>query len=551
MSYQVIARKWRPQAFSELIGQPHVSQSLLNALKADRVPHAILFTGPRGTGKTSSARILAKSLRCENPVNFTPCNVCQSCIEITRGSSVDVIEIDGASNNGVDSIRELKESVSYRPAFGKYKIYIIDEVHMLSTSAFNALLKTLEEPPEHVLFMMATTEAQKIPQTILSRCQRFDLRMISTREIADHLKEICIKENFECQTDALWMIARQGAGSMRDALSLLDQVLSFGNGSVEQSSVIEILGITDRSLVLNGLQCIIQRDINEGVKLLEGIFSSGGDVSLYLENILELVRDLLVISLQKNEKNSLSLDLPDSEIKLLQQWSQDMSQPELHWLFDLCLKALSDIKRAGNPKLVFEVVFIRLLSAPYLRQISDLSKNIQSGTAASQPVKPLNSESLKLKTSQKVSSSVLAKSPREKWFELVQRLKDQNALLAAKVDPLIFVSLEKNEVKLAVPQKMSFLKETLNDLNFRESFESFIEQTWGARYTVKIDMESQSSASLKTGASSQEMAHQLQEKKKLEISAQVAEHPLVKSASIAFKGQIKSIRSTNGTKEER
>lgn len=551
MSYQVIARKWRPQAFSELIGQPHVSQSLLNALKADRVPHAILFTGPRGTGKTSSARILAKSLRCENPVNFSPCNSCQSCLEITRGSSVDVIEIDGASNNGVDSIRELKESVSYRPAFGKYKIYIIDEVHMLSTSAFNALLKTLEEPPEHVLFMMATTEAQKIPQTILSRCQRFDLRMISTREIADHLKEICTKENFECNTDALWMIARQGAGSMRDALSLLDQVLSFGNGAVEQSSVIDILGITDRSLVLNGLQCIIQRDVNAGVDLLEGIFTSGGDVSLYLENVLELIRDLLVISLQKNEKSSLPLDLPDSEVKLLQQWAQEITQPELHWLFDLCLKALTDIKRASNPKLVFEVVFIRLLSAPYLRQISDLGKSIKESPKATLSPKPSLAEPTKQRAPQKTSGSVLSKSPREKWFELVQQLKDQNALLAAKIDPLIFVSIEKTEVSLAVPQKMSFLKETLNDSDFRHAFESFIEQRWGARYTLKIDMETQPSPNAAKGTSSQEMANQIQEKKKLEISAQVAEHPLVKSASLAFKGQIKSIRSTNGTTEER
>ncbi len=232
LSYEVIARRFRPQEFESLVGQDHVRQTLSNALRAKRLHHALLFTGPRGTGKTSPARILAKSIRCPNAVDFVPCNRCNECDEITSGRSVNVIEIDGASNNGVDAIRELRETIGYMPSSGKYKIYIIDEVHMLSTSAFNALLKTLEEPPEHVFFVMATTEAHKLPKTILSRVQRFDFRRIPTALIAQHLKKICEADQIKCQPEALWAVARQGDGSMRDSQSLLEQVINFCEGEL-------------------------------------------------------------------------------------------------------------------------------------------------------------------------------------------------------------------------------------------------------------------------------------------------------------------------------
>ena len=245
MSYEVLARKWRPQNFSELIGQDLVQVTLKNALKDNRLYPVLLFTGPRGTGKTSSARILAKALRCERKKDFIPCNECDDCISIQNSRHLDVIEIDGASNNGVEAVRELRDTISYLPSSGSWKIYIIDEVHMLSHSAFNALLKTLEEPPAHVIFIMATTERHKIPQTVLSRCQNLDFHLISPFLIKKQLEKICQKEGFSVSEDILWMISKQAQGSLRDGQSLLDQIITFcgDNSSVEKTAA--FLGMSD------------------------------------------------------------------------------------------------------------------------------------------------------------------------------------------------------------------------------------------------------------------------------------------------------------------
>jgi len=242
MSYLVLARKYRPQTFEEVVQQAHVTTTLTNAIAADRVAHAILFAGPRGTGKTTIARILAKAMNCIQGPLPTPCNACQSCTEITAGSSTDVFEIDGASNNSVDQVRELRENIKYMPAQSKFKIYIIDEVHMLSVAAFNALLKTLEEPPEHVLFLFATTEPHKIPITIHSRCQRHDLRRIDAQSLIAHMKMLCHQEDRDMSLESLGVIAREAGGSMRDALSLLDQVISSTSGLVEHEQLLDMLG---------------------------------------------------------------------------------------------------------------------------------------------------------------------------------------------------------------------------------------------------------------------------------------------------------------------
>jgi DNA polymerase-3 subunit gamma/tau len=385
MSYQVIARKWRPQEFAQLVGQDPIAQTLLNSLRNNRLHHAILFTGPRGTGKTSTARILAKSLRCPEAKNndWVPCQKCETCLEVAQGRNVDVIEIDGASNNGVDSIRELRETVGYMPSSGSYKVYIIDEVHMLSISAFNALLKTLEEPPAHVIFLMATTEVHKIPQTILSRCQRFDFRRIPTKKIQEHLQKICSEEQIPAEAEALWLIARHGDGSMRDSQSLLEQVITFSKSELTKVKVTEILGLTDRQLIYDILEAILNRDAASIIQILERYQQMALEPHLLIQDVLESLRHLTVI---KVVGSSPILDLPDVELNWLKERCEKLSQEELHYLFDITLKGTEEVIKAVDSRLVLEMVLLRLATAPRIPALKDFLHSLKNAGAITHSV---------------------------------------------------------------------------------------------------------------------------------------------------------------------
>src|SRR6478672_5118000 len=291
--YVVVARRYRPQDFSQLIGQGQVSQALANAITTNRVGHAYLFTGARGVGKTSTARIFAKALNCVNGPTTSPCGVCDICQGIASGGDVDVIEIDGASNRGIDEIRQLRSNVNVRPSRARFKIYIIDEVHMLTTPAFNALLKTLEEPPEHVKFIFCTTEADKIPITVLSRCQLFDFAPIETRSIVDRLQQICAAEGVEADTEALQIIARRAAGSMRDSQSLLEQLLSFGGQRITVADVHSLLGTAHASRLAAQAQCIARRDAAAALQEVETSVSEGVDLGALTEQLLGYFRDCM------------------------------------------------------------------------------------------------------------------------------------------------------------------------------------------------------------------------------------------------------------------
>lgn len=548
MSYQVIARKWRPQSFDQLVGQDHISQTLQNALRHDRLPHALLFTGPRGTGKTSSARILAKSIRCPNAVDFVPCNTCTECMDIAQSRSVDVIEIDGASNNGVDAIRELRDTVGYMPSRGKHKVYIIDEVHMLSTSAFNALLKTLEEPPPHIVFVMATTEVHKIPLTILSRCQRFDFRSISTRQITDHLRVICEKENVSAEEEALWIIARQGNGSMRDSQSLLDQVMTFANEALTTTKVVEILGLTDRSLLLETLVALINRDANQAVTILKKIFHAGYEPTLFIQDLLENIRNLLLVKIAKEESTEL-LELPDSELLFLQNLCVNTSEEDLHLLFDMALKGANDLPKSPEPRIVLEMVLLRMSQAPRVRDILagnfSVGGNSQPTTTTSNPaipphstatVAPLVNNQAAVAVKPKVHP--MSMNPRDRWLEFVQHIRSADALLAAKVENLLFIGEKEKSLDLAIPAKLGFIKDQLADASIRVKLQSFIESYFGSGYTFQIQVAKEST----TGTSAKSVAQQKEKEEKDALAQQVAEHPMVKSATMAFKGQIKSIK---------
>jgi DNA polymerase-3 subunit gamma/tau len=294
LAYQVLARRWRPQKFEDVVGQDHVVRTLQNAISSGRIAHAYLFTGVRGVGKTSIARILAKALNCEKGPTPTPDNSCSICNEITAGTSVDVLEIDGASNTGVDDVRELRENVRYMPQSSRYKIYIIDEVHMLSNAAFNALLKTLEEPPPHIIFIFATTEPQKIPATILSRCQRFDFKRIPREKILESLKQISISEGVTIEESDLRLIAREAEGSMRDALSLLDQVISFAGKMVPKGEVQKALGIIDRTWVTEMAQGIIDRDSARALEVLAKGYEHGYDLKQMLKDLIAHFRNMAI-----------------------------------------------------------------------------------------------------------------------------------------------------------------------------------------------------------------------------------------------------------------
>ena len=295
MSYQVLARKWRPKTFDQLVGQEHVSQALINGLDQDRLHHAFLFTGTRGVGKTTIARILAKCLNCEQGVSSKPCGECGSCVDVDEGRFVDMIEIDAASRTGVDDTRELLESVQYTPSRGRYKVYIIDEVHMLSTSSFNALLKTLEEPPPHVKFVLATTDPQKIPVTILSRCLRFNLRRLLPDQIEGYLETLVESEDIDTESEALTVLARAADGSMRDGLSLLDQAIAFGGGKLAMDDLEKMLGLVDHEHVTSMIRALASNDAEGLLRIVEELVAQSRDLGTVLLNLAEVLHRVTLV----------------------------------------------------------------------------------------------------------------------------------------------------------------------------------------------------------------------------------------------------------------
>ena len=360
MSYEVFARKYRPQTFDDLVGQNHVSRTLKNAVAQNRLAHAYLFVGPRGVGKTSTARILAKSLNCIKGPTITPCGVCDNCREIAGGNSLDVIEIDGASNNSVEDVRQLRENVRYAPAKGRYKIYLIDEVHMLSSAAFNALLKTLEEPPEHVKFIFATTEPQKVLATILSRCQRFDLHRIPANLIAQHLQFIAKEEKIELQPAAAHAIARGAEGGLRDAESMLDQLVAFCGEKIAENDVLNVFGFTSEQTVSDLTGRILSGETPEAIDLLHAQCEAGKDMMRLMADLIAYLRDLLVF---KAKPDALNEDVDAEVRKSLAAHTKLISTDRLLELIDQFAAAEGRMKWAPNKKLHFEVAIIKAIQS--------------------------------------------------------------------------------------------------------------------------------------------------------------------------------------------
>ncbi len=357
MSYQVLARKWRPQNFQELVGQEHVQRALVNALDDDRLHHAYLFTGTRGVGKTTIARIFSKSLNCETGITSTPCGKCSTCVEIAEGRYVDLIEVDAASRTGVDDTRELLENVQYAPTRGRYKVYLIDEVHMFSKSSFNALLKTLEEPPPHVKFLLATTDPQKLPVTILSRCLQFNLKRLPVSLIISHLQHVLTAEEVDHNVTALQLIAEAADGSMRDALSLLDQALAFGGGSVQELEVRDMLGSVSRDKVLGLLKAVLQRDATQTMQAVATLAEFSPDFENVLAELLSLLHHM---SLAKTVPEI--LDEFVSAREALLELSEQVSAEDLHLFYQIALIGRRDLPLSPDAKNGFEMIMLRMLA---------------------------------------------------------------------------------------------------------------------------------------------------------------------------------------------
>ncbi|MEZ4439496.1 MAG: DNA polymerase III subunit gamma/tau [Polyangiaceae bacterium] len=376
MSYVVLARKWRPQTFSDLVGQEHVSRTLANAIATDRVAHAFLFTGVRGVGKTSSARMLAKALNCEKGPSADPCLTCNACREIGDGVDVDVQEIDGASYTGVDAVRSLQETIPYRPARDRFKIYIVDEVHMLSTAAWNAFLKTLEEPPPHVKFIFATTEVNKVPVTILSRCQRYDFKLISTDQIAERLRQVLDSEGVAADDEAVRILAREAAGSMRDAMSLLDQVIAWGGASeaLTAEAVARVLGVAARSVLHQLGAALVKGEAATCLDVVADLAEQGYQISNVARDFLSHLRDLVVAKV--SDRPERLLDMGDEERRDLVSLASECEASDLSRIYLGFSRAYDDVARSAQPRGAFEMALVRLARRPPLVPIDDLIRRL-------------------------------------------------------------------------------------------------------------------------------------------------------------------------------
>ncbi|MBI4428926.1 MAG: DNA polymerase III subunit gamma/tau [Ignavibacteriales bacterium] len=406
MSYQVTARKWRPMVFEDVVGQAHITNTLKNALATKRVAHAYIFSGTRGVGKTTTARILAKALNCLSPSDNNPDNTCAVCEEITLGRSLDVIEIDGASNRGVEEIRNLRESVRYTPTRGKYKVYIIDEVHMLTKEAFNALLKTLEEPPPHVLFIFATTEAHKVPMTILSRCQRFDFRRIAIDEIINRLRHIADEEKVRIEDDALLIIAKKGDGSLRDAQSIFDQVRSFCGNDIKTDEVMRALNVVDQEMFFRVTSLIAAKDVRAGVELVDEIVRSGCDLREFVSGLSEHLRNLLIVLTTGSTQ---LVETSEPFKKRYEQDTKSFTEQDIVRLMKLANELESSIRWAPQPRFKLEATLLQMVRMDgsvriqdLLQQINDLKKKLDgksfsdSVNARTVEKKPLPSTEVKV-----------------------------------------------------------------------------------------------------------------------------------------------------------
>ena len=559
MSYQVFARKYRPQTFDDLVGQAHVTRTLKNAVAQNRLAHAYLFVGPRGIGKTSIARILAKALNCIHGPTITPCGVCDSCKEITGGNSLDVLEIDGASNNGVEQVRELRDNVRYAPTKGKYKIYIIDEVHMLTSQAFNALLKTLEEPPEHVKFIFATTEPQKVLPTILSRCQRFDLHRIPANLIAQHLQFIAEKEKVKLDPAAAHAIARGADGGLRDAESMLEQLVAFCGETIAESDVLNVFGFTSEQTVASFTEKILRGQTSAALALLDDQMAAGKEMMKLMSDLIAHLRDLLVFKVKPDA-------LADEAAPLLQSSLGEeailIETDRLLELIEQFAEAEGRMKWAPNKKLHFEVAVIKAIQTLSQVTLTEVIENLTAlrggappAPSAAKPGPPSVAKPAlpEKKSAPELIARVEAPAPVSApsspageavemaaiWPRAVQLAYARRPLIKTWIDSATLLGTEGRNVLLGfAPDQKTVMESLLRPAN-RSFLEALLKELTGSDWTVKL--------SLAEGLASPAPPDELQSKTESPKSPphdpleSFKDDPLIKQALEIFKGEIKSV----------
>lgn len=543
MSYIVFARKYRPQAFDEVVGQAHITTTLTNAISQNRVAHAYLFSGPRGIGKTTTARILAKALNCEMGPTVSPCNKCAACLEITQGASLDVLEIDGASNRGIDEIRNLRDNIKFSPAKGKFKIYIIDEVHMLTQEAFNALLKTLEEPPAHVKFIFATTQAHKVPSTILSRCQRFDFRRIATKDIRQSLKKIAENEKLEVKDEVLNLIAKHADGSMRDAEVILDQISSFTKGKVDALDVVRVLGIVDEEVLFVLSGAVRQKDALSALKMIDTLSNDGKDMVQVVTGLIGHFRNISVIKISK-ELSSL-IDASSETIKRYENEASHFSLEELIYIIHTLSNTVDLIKRSGSTKIPFESAMVKLTRMATIVPIEEIlsrldelragfrangeirlsgHKEIPAPAAPDVPLKkdetvPAADPAAKVSGIEEIASS---------WKMIVNDIKTKKMSVAMYLQAGYPTAIKADTLMIGFPREHNFYKEALESQDCKPLIEEAIKTVLNRPLYVKFIVDENIKSE-----SIQDVAGDAPEKKNKNVE------PIIKDAIAMFNGQLR------------
>ncbi|GAB4117002.1 MAG: DNA polymerase III subunit gamma/tau [Candidatus Caldatribacteriota bacterium] len=570
MEYQTLYRKWRPQLFEDIIGQEHITKTLMNAITLNRVAHAYIFSGPRGVGKTTTARILAKALNCQEGPTAHPCNQCSNCTRITEGFSMDVVEIDGASNRGIDDIRELRNKVKFAPSEGKYRIYIIDEVHMLTPEAFNALLKTLEEPPQHIVFIFATTAPHKIPETITSRCQWFNFRRIPLPEILNKLKKITESEKIEVETSSLRVIAQYSTGSLRDAESMLDQLIAYCGRKINFSSVKDLLGAIEEEMFEDFLRAIINQEINEGIEIINQLLESGRDAAQFIKGLMEYIHNLTLVKYCSPEVMQ-SRGIFSEDWERLKKQSDLVNLNTLLSLIDELAEIEKKLRYFSHPWILLEMLVVKFtIEKNYnLKKESEkdsfnpksdfcsegkshkhiLGIENQSTSKGDKEIKQedkiLKVKSGKKKEKEKDVLSVNMEKEhinlKEIFPQLLEKIKKEKISIYSFLNFCSSINLENDKLIISFSPEYCFHKESLEKKNNKLYLKEFLRKETGQIFNIECEINQQKgieNESYKEKKTKKIDNQEIQEVNKKEETEIIEENLMIKESLNLFKGKI-------------